>query len=198
MSAPPRIIALAAAALLAACGPAPASSDAPGEATPPATESPVAADAGEPAAPTAVQTAAPAPQAAYDWYGRINDEERSRSMVLAYEVPETDDQPFNLSCEEGGERIFAGVPGADPAVQSIRLESSAGSKTFPVKTSEADELNGGRYLTVEIPGGDSVLAGFRQTGWLRVTAGAINHAMAAHGDRGAPQTITRFMAFCND
>lgn len=196
MSASPRIIALAAAALLAACGPAPASSDAPAEAAPPATESPV--DAAAPAAMATVQTAAPAPQAAYDWYGRINDEERSRSMVLAYEVPETDDQPFNLSCEEGGERIFASVPGADPAVQSIRLESSAGSKTFPVKTSEEDELNGGRYLTVEIPGGDSVLAGFRQTGWLRVSAGAINHAMAAHGDRGAQQTIARFMAFCND
>lgn len=196
MSPSPRIVALAAAALLVACGPAPASSDAPGEAAPPATESPADADAAPPAAAT-VQTAAPAPQAAYDWYSRINDEERSRSMVLAYEVPETDDQPFNLTCEEGGERIFAGVPGADPAVQSIRLESSTGSKTFPVKTSEADELNGGRYLTVEIPGGDTVLEGFRQTGWLRVTAGAINHAMTAHPDRGAPQSIARFMAFCN-
>lgn len=197
MSTSPRIVALALAALLTACGPAPASSDAPSEATPPATESPVAVDSGAAAAPTTVQTAAPAPQAAYDWYGRVNDEERSRSMVLAYEVPETDDQPFNLSCEEGGERIFAGVPGADPAVRSIRLESSAGSKTFPVKTSEADELNGGRYLTVEIPGGDSVLADFRQSGWLRVTAGAINHTMAAHPDRGASQSIARFMAFCN-
>lgn len=197
MSPSPRIVALAAAALLVACGPAPASSDAPNEAAPPATESPADADAAPPATAANVQTAAPAPQAAYDWHSRINDEERSRSMVLAYEVPETDDQPFNLSCEEGGERIFAGVPGGDPAVQSIRLDSSTGSKTFPVKTSEADELNGGRYLTVEIPGGDAVLEGFRQTGWLRVTAGAINHAMAAHPDRGAPQSITRFMAFCN-
>src|SRR5690606_14254707 len=93
----PRIVALAATALLAACGPAPASSDAPGEAAPPATESLADAVAVTPAT-AAVQTAAPAPQAAYDWYSRINDEERSRSMVLAYEVPETDDQPLNLSC----------------------------------------------------------------------------------------------------
>ncbi len=32
-----------------------------------------------------------------------------QSAILAYEVADTDDQPLNFTCEEGGDRVFAGI-----------------------------------------------------------------------------------------
>ena len=62
---------------------------------------------------------APAVNDGYDWTMRVNDEERTQSAILAYEVADTDDQPLALTCEEGGNRIFASITGGDPGLTAI-------------------------------------------------------------------------------
>ncbi|MBL0916129.1 MAG: hypothetical protein IBJ13_11645, partial [Sphingopyxis sp.] len=47
----------------------------------------------------------------YDWAMRVNDEGPVHNAILAYEVDGTDDQPLNFRCEEGGDRVFAGISG---------------------------------------------------------------------------------------
>ncbi|PZO01841.1 MAG: hypothetical protein DCF29_14610 [Alphaproteobacteria bacterium] len=190
------ILTAAVAGLLAACGPA-ASNDAP------ATPAPVAPAAAEPTSTdssSAVQaqtTAAPSPTEGYDWDSRLNDEGRSRSMVLAYEVPNTDDQPLNLSCEEGGRRIFAGTQTANVDLGSISLASTNGSRSHPVKEAVADELGGGEYVTVQLAGDDPTLVAFRESGWMRLTVDGRTTDMAAQPASDARRKIAAFMAFCN-
>ncbi|WP_374599440.1 hypothetical protein [Brevundimonas sp.] len=187
------------AGLLAACGPA-ASNDAPDA---PAPTAPVA-EAVE-AAPVETVADAPAPQTAsrplpnegYDWDTRLNAEGRARSMVLAYEVPDTDDQPLNLSCEEGGRRIFAGTQTSGTDVRSVTLASEGIGRTYPVKEAVADELGGGQYVTVELAGNDPTLEAFRDSGWLRMTVEDHTIDMAAQPSSKARQKIATFMAFCN-
>lgn len=182
--------------LLAACGPA-ASNDAP---TTPAPVAPVAAETvqSDPSSAAPAQTAAaPGPTEGYDWDSRQNDEGRSRSMVLAYEVPNTDDQPLNLSCEEGGRRIFAGTQTANIDLGSISLASTNGSRSYPVKEAVADELGGGEYVTVELAGDDPTLVAFRDSGWMRLTVDGRTTDMAAQPGSDARRKIAAFMAFCN-
>ncbi len=191
----PLILAAAFTGLLAACGPA-ASNDAPSASAPVAP----AADASMPASPNAPSPqamSAPRPTPGYDWDTRVTDEGRSRSMTLAYEVPETDDQPLNLTCEEGGARIFAGTQTADTNLRSITLTSAGVSQTYPVKEAVADELNGGVYVTVELAGDDPTLTAFRDSGWLRLTVNGQTTDMAAQPNSDARQKIATFMAFCN-
>lgn len=182
----------------AACGQAPAAEQPPAEAVPTAaTNAPEAAPAAPPASAQAA-VAAPRPNNDYDWYTRLDDSERTRSMVLAYEVPDTDDQPLGLSCEEGGERIFASLQSSTVGVRSITLASTNGSRDYRVKTAHAEEeVMPGEYLTIEIPGDDATLAAFRQSGWMTLTYAGHTTNMAAHPDSGARQRIVQFMDFCN-
>ena len=191
----PLILAAAVTGLLAACGPA-ASDDAPSTAAPiaPAAKAPTPAS---PDTPSSQAMSAPRPTAGYDWDTRLNDEERSRSMVLAYEVPETDDQPMNLTCEEGSRRIFAGTRTSNTDLSSITLASTGVSRAYPIKEAVADELDGGEYVTVELAGDDATLAAFRDSGWLRLTVDDNTTDMAAQPNSEARQKIATFMAFCN-
>jgi hypothetical protein len=118
-------------------------------------------------------------------------------MVLAYEVPNTDDQPLNLSCEETGRRIFAGTQTSGTDVRTVTLASEGITRTYPVKDAVADELGGGQYVTVELAGNDPTLEAFRDSGWLRMTVEGRTIDMAAHPDSGARTRIVSFMAFCN-
>jgi hypothetical protein len=68
-------------------------------------------------------SAAPAVNDGYDWTVRIN-EDRMSDANLAYEVDGTDDQPLNFRCEQGGNRIFAGISGGLPDLTAIELASS--------------------------------------------------------------------------
>lgn len=187
------------AGLLAACGPA-ASSDAP---TTPAPVEPVAPAAEVAPAEAAIDTTTPQtasrplPNEGYDWDIRLNAEGRERSMVLAYEVPNTDDQPLNLSCEETGRRIFAGTQTSGVDVRNVILASQGISRTYPVKSAEADELGGGQYVTLELAGNDPTLEAFRDSGWLRMTVEGRTIDMAAHPDSEGRAKIVSFMAFCN-
>lgn len=185
-----------AAASLAACG----------SRSPEKTDAPPAAEAAAPAPPAApapsvqpaaAQTPAPRPNPAYDWYTRTDDSERTRSMVLAYEVPDTDDQPLGLSCEEGGGRIFASLQTGSVGLRAITLASDGAGRAYPIKTAQADEMMGGEFLTVELPGDDATLAAFRRSGWMRLTVDGHTIDMAAHADSGARERIAAFMAFCN-
>lgn len=187
------------AGLLAACGPV-ASNDAPDRPTPtaPVAEAVEAAPVETAADALPPQTASrPLPHADYDWDTRLNAEGRERSMVLAYEVPDTDDQPLNLSCEETGRRIFAGTQTSGTDVRTVTLASEGISRTYPVKEAVADELGGGQYVTVELAGNDPTLEAFRDSGWLRMTVEGRTTDMVAHPNSGARTKIISFMAFCN-
>lgn len=189
---------MVAAAALSACS---APTDGKAEAPAPAVEAAAAAPAtpAPAAAPAEPQQArAPRVNPDYDWYTRLDDSERTRSMVLAYEVPDSDDQPLGLSCEEGGQRIFASLQSTTTGVRSITLASSNGSRAYRVKTAHAEEeVMPGEYLTIEIPGDDATLAAFRQSGWMTLTYAGHTTEMTAHPDTGARQRIAEFMDFCN-
>ncbi|HJS11912.1 hypothetical protein, partial [Sphingopyxis sp.] len=82
---------------------------------------------------------APAVNDGYDWAMRINDEGPVKSAILAYEVADTDDQPLNFTCEEGGDRVFAGISGGAPDLSAIELETGS-ERVRLAGTTVADEL----------------------------------------------------------
>lgn len=134
---------------------------------------------------------APAVNDGYDWAMRVNDEERSQSAILAYEVDGTDDQPLAFTCEEGGRRIFASITGGSPSLSTIELVS--GDQTLRLKgTTDADEIP--YFTSEEIAGGSPFIRAFAANGWLRMTADGAPTNMA--GTASGKQAITRFVAFC--
>jgi len=139
-------------------------------------------------------SAAPAPAVndGYDWAMRVNDEDRANSAILAYEVDGTDDQPLNFTCEEGGNRIFAGISGNSPDLKAIDLVSGD-AKLRVVGTTEVEEMP---YFSAieEIAGDAPFMRAFAANGWLRMTddRGMVDMAGTASGK----QVIKRFVAFC--
>jgi len=140
---------------------------------------------------TASAAGAPAVNDGYDWAMRVNDEERSQSAILAYEVTDTDDQPLAFTCEEGGNRIFASIAGGSPDLSAIELAS--GDQILRLKgTTDADEIP--YFTSEEIAGGSPFIRAFAANGWLRMTADGAATDMA--GTATGKQAITRFVAFC--
>lgn len=141
----------------------------------------------------AALAAAPAPAVndGYDWAMRVNDEDRASSAILAYEVDGTDDQPLNFTCEEGGNRIFAGISGNAPDLKAIKLVS--GDQMLRVTgTTEVDEMP--YFSSGEIAGDSPFIRAFAANGWLRMTddRGTVDMAGTASGKR----VIASFVAFC--
>lgn len=138
---------------------------------------------------------APTPEEGYDWALRIDDEERNRPAILAYEMANTDDQPISFSCEEGGSRIFAGIVGGPVTLREITLTS--GDQTLRLTgTSEATELDDMPYFSSqEIPGDAPLLAAFAANGWLRLSGTGATRDMVAT-PVGA-RAITGFIEHCN-
>jgi len=134
---------------------------------------------------------APAVSDGYDWAMRVNDEERVQSAILAYEVDGTDDQPLNFSCDEGGDRVFAGISGGAPDLTAIELESGD-QRVRLTGTTDADELP--TFTAQEMPATFPFFRAFAANGWLRMTADGTVTDMAATA-RGA-QAIRDFAAFC--
>lgn len=140
----------------------------------------------------AAALAAPAPAVndGYDWAMRVN-EDRVSDAILAYEVDGTDDQPLNFRCEQGGNRIFAGISGNSPDLKAIKLVS--GNATLRVTgTTDVDEMP--YFSSEEIAGGSAFITAFAANGWLRMTDGGGTVAMA--GTASGKQAIKRFIAFC--
>ena len=138
------------------------------------------------------QSPAPSPTSGYDWAIRIDEEDRTRPAILAYEVADTDDQPLHFSCEEGGGRIFAGIAASSVDLSEITLVS--GDQTLQLRgKTELDEMP---YFTSDGIGGDSpFIKAFAANGWLRMTAGGYETDMAG-SPRGA-EAISAFVAHCN-
>ncbi|WP_325541507.1 hypothetical protein [Sphingopyxis sp.] len=134
---------------------------------------------------------APAVNDGYDWTMRINDEERTQSAILAYEVDGTDDQPLNFTCEEGGDRVFAGISGGAPDLTAIEL-MSGDQRVRLTGTTDADELP--TFTAQEIPATSPLFRAFATNGWLRMAADGTTTDMAATAS--GKQAIARFAAFC--
>lgn len=188
------ILAAAVTGLLAACGPA-ASNDATATPAPVASASDPASLASEPR-PAPVQAApAPSPTEGMDWYTRASMDDGQSMMRLAYEMPDTDDQPMGINCLRGGGILSIDHQTHTTGNRMLTLSSQGGTRTYPVKATFYEEMNGD-YLTIDIPGNDPILSAFRQTGWLRLTIGERIYDLAAHPDSGALQRIDDFFSFC--
>lgn len=135
-------------------------------------------------------SAAPAVNDGYDWTMRVN-ENRVSDAILAYEVDGTDDQPLHFRCEQGGNRIFAGISGGSPDLKAIKLVS--GDATLRVTaTTDVDEMP--YFSSEEIAGGSAFITAFAANGWLRMTNSGGTVAMA--GTASGKQAIKRFINFC--
>ncbi|MBU0825092.1 MAG: hypothetical protein KKA44_08220 [Alphaproteobacteria bacterium] len=135
-------------------------------------------------------SAAPAVADGYDWTMRIN-EDRVSDAILAYEVDGTDDQPLNFRCEQGGNRIFAGISGGAPDLTAIELASGSAKLRITGET-EIDEMP--FFQSQEIAGGSPLIRAFASSGWLRMTANDRTIDMAATAT--GKQAIARFIEFC--
>lgn len=134
---------------------------------------------------------APAVSDGYDWAMRVNDEGPVHDAILAYEVDGTDDQPLNFTCEEGGDRVFAGISGGAPDLTAIELESGD-QRVRLTGTTDADELP--TFTAQEMPATSPLFRAFAANGWLRMTADGDATDMAA--TPAGRQAIARFAAFC--
>jgi len=141
---------------------------------------------------TAQRAAQPRVSEGYDWAIRI-DEGRVPSAILAYEVDGTDDQPLNFTCEEGGNRIFAGISGGDPALRGIVLTSASQTLRLSGK-SEAPEGEMPDFISAEIAGDSPFIRAFAANGWLRMTASGRTTGMTS--TVAGKQAIKRFVEFC--
>lgn len=126
----------------------------------------------------------------HDWVVRVN-EGRVSDAILAYEVADTDNQPLNFTCEEGGNRIFAGLTGYEADLRSILLV--AGNEQLRLSgTSEPDEIP--HFTSEEIAGTSAFFRSFAKNGALRLTVNgrALDMKATAQGK----DAIARFVAFC--
>ncbi len=128
----------------------------------------------------------------YDWTMRVN-EDRVSDAILAYEVEGTDDQPLNFRCEQGGNRIFAGISGSAPDLSAIELASGS-AKLRVTGTTQIDEMP--FFQSDEIAGGSPLIRAFAANGWLRMTANGRTIDMVATVI--GKQAIMRFVAFCTE
>ncbi|MFC4256321.1 hypothetical protein GRI97_10660 [Altererythrobacter xixiisoli] len=162
-----------------------------------AEESPIAATDPAPIAePTAEPTTAPpSPRAGYDWALRIDESDRTRPAILAYERSGTDDQPLNFSCEEGGARIFAGITGGAPDLSAITVASGEQALRLVGVTRQTEMADMPRFTSREIPGDSPFLASFATNGWLRLTAAGPTTDMAA--TPAGTRAIASFIEHCN-
>lgn len=138
------------------------------------------------------QNPAPSPTSGYDWAIRIDEEDRTRPAILAYEVTDTDDQPLHFFCEEGGGRIFAGIAGSPADLSEITLGSGDQTLQLAGKTDQ-DEMPS--FTSDGIASDSLFIKAFAANGWLRMTAGGHETDMTA-SLRGA-KAISAFVAHCN-
>jgi len=144
------------------------------------------------ASQAAAQSPAPSPTEGYDWAMRIDEEDRTRPAILAYEVADTDDQPLNFSCEEGGGRIFAGIAGVAGDLSGITLVSGDQVLQLAGKTDQ-DEMPS--FTSDAIAGDSPFIKTFAANGWLQMTADGRTTDMAGSLDGAA--AISGFVAHCN-
>lgn len=140
----------------------------------------------------AAQSPAPNPTSGYDWAIRIDEEDRTRPAILAYEVADTDDQPLHFFCEEGTGRIVAGIAGSPADLSEITLVSGDQTLQLAGKTDQ-DEMPS--FTSDGIAGDASFIKAFAANGWLRMTAGGHETDMAG-SPRGA-RAISAFVAHCD-
>lgn len=160
----------------------------------PASPAPIAASA--PAAPAApAEASRPAPNADYDWAMRINEEERTRPAILAYEMSNTDDQPLNFSCEEGGARIFAGINGGPHDLNALILVSGDQTLRLSGRTEQTELPEMPSFTSAGIDGRGPFIKAFAANGWLRMTADGHTTDMTAATPAGT-KAIADFVAHC--
>lgn len=139
--------------------------------------------------------ARPSPTDGYDWHLRINEEERTRPAILAYEVDGTDDQPLNFTCEEGGARIFAGISGGPVDLAALTLVSGDQTLRLRGTTEQTEIAEMPSFTSEEIDGNAPFIKAFAANGWLKMTAGGRTTDMA--GDRQGAKAIADFVAHCS-
>lgn len=144
-------------------------------------------------ATNAAHRGAPKPTEGYDWAMRVDEDDRTGPAILAYEVADTDDQPLNFACEQGGGRIFAEVDEADGDLSEITLQT--GDQTLHVsgKTERAETP---LFRSEEIAGNSAFIEAFAANGWLRMSMGGHTTEMAAASPKGA-RAIADFAKHCN-
>lgn len=129
----------------------------------------------------------------YDWAYRVN-EGRVSDAILAYEVPDTDMQPLNLLCEEGGQRIFVNVIGGSPDLRSIGLKAGTQGKTLSGQSELHSEVGESHFTSSEISSADPLIVEFARSGQLTVEMKDREHVL--DGGPEARSTVQRFVRFC--
>ena len=136
----------------------------------------------------------PAPTEGYDWYMRIDEGERTRPAILAYEVTGTDDQPLSFTCEEGGARIFSGITGGAPDLSELTLVSGDETLKLSGRTEQTEIPEMPNFTSQEIAGDAPFMAAFAANGWLRMPAGGQTTDMAA---ASGAKAIADFVTHCS-
>ena len=154
-----------------------------------------AAGATSAATPAATTTAAaPQPTQGYDWDMRTDDDANRRWAILAYEMPNTDDQPLHFTCE-GGNSIIAGIDSGQTDLTRITLASGDQTVTLNGTTEVHEEADMASFRARPMTGDSPFLAAFAQNGWLRLTVNGTTQDMAA--TPAARAAISRFLTYCN-
>ena len=149
------------------------------------------------ATPADPNTNIPEPTEGYEWAMRIDESERNRPAVLAYEVPETDDQPLSFTCEAGGRRIFAGIIGGPANLNRITLTTGDQTLRLSGRTEATEIPEMPSFTSQEIASDSPFMRAFTQNGWLRLTADGRTTDMASADTKGA-LAIANFIAHCNE
>ncbi len=129
----------------------------------------------------------------FDWAYRVN-EGRVSDAILAYEVPETDMQPVNLVCEDGGQRIFVNVNGGPRDLRSIGLKAGGVSKTLSGQGEFHSEVGESRFTSSEISSSEPLIAEFARSGQLTIQMKGGERVL--DGGPQARSIVQRFVRFC--
>ncbi|HJS10645.1 hypothetical protein, partial [Sphingopyxis sp.] len=98
---------------------------------------------------------------------------------------------LNFTCEEGGDRVFAGISGGAPDLSAIELETGS-ERVRLAGTTVADELP--TFTAQEMPATSPLFRAFAANGWLRMTSNGETLDMTATPT--GKRAIARFAAFC--
>ena len=137
--------------------------------------------------------AAAAQAGGYDWQLRIN-EGRVSDAVLAYEVPDTDDQLIALTCEQGGARIFASTAGVSPRLRVLGLKSGAEALVVGGVTEYAEELDYHYFTSREMDAKSGLFDVLATSGTMTLLVDGEETAMK--GNAKSLASIRKFVSFC--
>lgn len=125
---------------------------------------------------------------------RIN-EDRVSDAVLSYEIADTDAQMLLLTCEEGGQRIFAGSNHLPAGARQLEVAAGGVSQTITGQSQYAAEVDMNSFTSVSLDDALPIFGALASSSAWTMASGS-KHWTLTNSQQGRAK-IGQFLSFCH-